>query len=310
MSDPVFPKNEDSLRGFGFALTAYLLWGFLPLFMKALSHISPAEVIAHRVIWSIPIAGAVLWATGRTADVMTALRTPRMIAMAALTAALITVNWGIYVWAIGTGHTLDAALGYYINPLFSVFLGAVLLGERLSRPQVAAIALAALAVGVLTIEAGKLPLTALALTVTWGFYAYFKKSLPIGPNQGFFLEILLLLAPALGYVGWLSWSGQSHFMTAAPRDTVLLLCCGLVTAVPLMIYANGAKLLRLSTIGIMQYIAPTMIFLTALFVFDEPFGRSQMIAFPMIWVALLIYTASMVQQARAASRARISPAVG
>ena len=310
MADPGPPKNEDSLRGFGFALAAYLLWGFLPLFMKALAHISPAEVIAHRVIWSIPIAGAVLWATGRTADLMTALRTPRMIGMAALTAALITVNWGIYVWAIGTGHTLDAALGYYINPLFSVFLGAVLLGERLSRPQVAAIALAALAVGVLTIEAGKLPLTALALTVTWGFYAYFKKSLPIGPNQGFFLEILLLLAPALGYVGWLSWSGQSHFMTAVPRDTVLLLCCGLVTAVPLMIYANGAKLLRLSTIGILQYIAPTMIFLTALFVFDEPFGRAQMIAFPMIWLALLIYTASMVQQARAASRARVSPAVG
>ena len=310
MADPGPPKNEDSLRGFGFALAAYLLWGFLPLFMKALAHISPAEVIAHRVIWSIPIAGAVLWATGRTADLMTALRTPRMIGMAALTAALITVNWGIYVWAIGTGHTLDAALGYYINPLFSVFLGAVLLRERLSRPQVAAIALAALAVGVLTIEAGKLPLTALALTVTWGFYAYFKKSLPIGPNQGFFLEILLLLAPALGYVGWLSWSGQSHFMTAVPRDTVLLLCCGLVTAVPLMIYANGAKLLRLSTIGILQYIAPTMIFLTALFVFDEPFGRAQMIAFPMIWLALLIYTASMVQQARAASRARVSPAVG
>ena len=310
MADPGPPKNEDSLRGFGFALAAYLLWGFLPLFMKALAHISPAEVIAHRVIWSIPIAGAVLWATGRTADLMTALRTPRMIGMAALTAALITVNWGIYVWAIGTGHTLDAALGYYINPLFSVFLGAVLLRERLSRPQVAAIALAALAVGVLTIEAGKLPLTALALTVTWGFYAYFKKSLPIGPNQGFFLEILLLLAPALGYVGWLSWSGQSHFMTAVPRDTVLLLCCGLVTAVPLMIYAKGAKLLRLSTIGILQYIAPTMIFLTALFVFDEPFGRAQMIAFPMIWLALLIYTASMVQQARAASRARVSPAVG
>ena len=310
MADPGPPKNDDSLRGFGFALAAYLLWGFLPLFMKALAHISPAEVIAHRVIWSIPIAGAVLWATGRSADLMTALRTPRMIGMAALTAALITVNWGIYVWAIGTGHTLDAALGYYINPLFSVFLGAVLLGERLSRPQVAAIALAALAVGVLTIEAGKLPLTALALTVTWGFYAYFKKSLPIGPNQGFFLEILLLLAPALGYVGWLSWSGQSHFMTAVPRDTVLLLCCGLVTAVPLMIYANGAKLLRLSTIGILQYIAPTMIFLTALFVFDEPFGRAQMIAFPMIWLALLIYTASMVQQARAASRARVSPAVG
>ena len=296
------PKNEDSLRGFGFALTAYLLWGFLPIFMKAVAHISPAEVIAHRVIWSIPIAGAVLWATGRTADLWVALRTPRMLLMAAATAALISVNWGIYVWSIGAGHALDAALGYYINPLFSVFLGAVLLGERLSAAQKGAIALAALAVLVLTIEAGKLPLVALGLTVTWGIYAYLKKSLPIGPNQGFFLEVLILLPFAIGYVIWAEVTGTSHFMAGLTSDTVLLLACGLVTAVPLMFYANGAKLLRLSTIGIMQYIAPTMIFLTAVFVFGEPFGRGKMIAFPMIWVALVIYTVSMVQQARAAGK--------
>jgi chloramphenicol-sensitive protein RarD len=309
MNTPIL-KNEDSLRGFGFALAAYLLWGFLPMFMKALAHISPAEVIAHRVIWSIPIAGAILWATGRYGDLMAALRTPKMLLMAAATAALISVNWGIYVWAIGAGHALDTALGYYINPLFSVFLGSVLLKERLSRAQVAAIALAALAVAVLTVEAGKLPITALGLTVSWGIYAYLKKSLPIGPNQGFFLEILLLLVPAIAYVGWLTWHGESHFLVGSTTDTVLLLACGLVTAVPLMLYANGAKLLRLSTIGIMQYIAPTMIFLTAVFVFDEPFGRAQMIAFPMIWAALLIYTTSMITQARAASRGRITPPAG
>lgn len=296
------PKNEDSLRGFGFALTAYLLWGFLPIFMKALAHISPAEVIAHRVIWSIPIAGAVLWATGRTADLLAALRAPKMLVMAGATAALISVNWGIYVWSIGAGHALDAALGYYINPLFSVFLGAVLLGERLSIAQKWAIALAALAVVVLTIEAGRLPLVALGLTVTWGIYAYLKKSLPIGPNQGFFLEVLILLPFALVYVVWAQVSGTSHFLAGVTSDTVLLLSCGLVTAVPLMVYANGAKLLRLSTIGIMQYIAPTMIFLTAVFVFGEPFGRGKMIAFPMIWVALVIYTTSLVRQARAAGK--------
>lgn len=309
MSAPT-PKNEDSLRGFGFALTAYVMWGFLPIFMKAVAHISPAEVIAHRVIWSIPIAGAILIYLGRTADLRIAIRTPKMLAMAAVTAALITVNWGIYVWSIGAGKALDAALGYYINPLFSVFLGAVFLGERLSRAQMAAIALATLAVAILTFETGRLPLAALGLTVTWGFYAYFKKSLPIGPNQGFFLEVLLLLVPALGYVGWLTWQGTTHFLAGNTTDTLLLLACGVVTAVPLMIYANGAKLLKLSTIGIMQYIAPTMIFLTAVFVFDEPFGRAQMIAFPMIWLALVIYTTSMLRQARAASRARVSPAAG
>lgn len=296
---PPLPKNEDSLRGFGFALTAYLLWGFLPFYMKALSHITPAEVIAHRVIWSIPIAGAVLWITGRTADLRVALSNPRMLAQGAMTAALITVNWGIYVWAITSGHALDAALGYYINPLFSIFLGAVLLGERLSAAQKGAIALAALAVAMLTYEAGRLPLAALGLTVSWGFYAYLKKSLPIGPNQGFFLEVLILLVPALAYAGWLAATGQSHFWVGVPQDTLLLLGCGVVTAGPLMIYANGAKLLRLSTIGIMQYIAPTMIFLAAVLVFDEPFGRAKLLAFAMIWVALVIYTVSLLRQARA-----------
>ena len=268
--------------------------------MKALAHISPAEVIAHRVIWSVPIAGLVLWLTGRTSDLRVALRNPRMLGMAAVTAAVISVNWGIYVWAIGSGHALDAALGYYINPLFSVFLGAMLLAERLSRWQMAAIGLAVVAVGVLTAEAGRLPLVALSLTLSWGIYAYFKKSLPIGPNQGFMLEVLILLLPALAYVAWLAWTGTGHFMQGVPWDTGLLLACGVVTAGPLMIYANGAKLLRLSTIGMMQYIAPTMIFLTAVFVFGEPFGRGKLIAFVMIWVALAIYTWEMVRMARAA----------
>jgi chloramphenicol-sensitive protein RarD len=267
--------------------------------MKAMAHISPAEVIAHRVIWSIPIAGIVLVALGRLPEVLRALRTPRMLAMGAATAALISINWGIYVWSIGSGHALDAALGYYINPLFSVFLGAVLLGERLSGAQKAAIALATLAVVILTVEAGRLPVVALGLTLTWGIYAYLKKSLPIGPNEGFFLEVLLLLLPALGYVLFLEGRGESHFLAGTSSDTLLLLGCGIVTALPLMVYANGAKLLRLSTIAMMQYIAPTMIFLTAVFVFHEPFGTARMIAFPMIWVALAIYTASMLRQARA-----------
>lgn len=297
MSNTPLP-NEDSLRGFGFALTAYLLWGFLPLYMKAMAHIPAAEIIAHRVIWSVPVALAILWALGRTAEVVRALRTPSMLGMALLTAGLISVNWGIYVWAIISGHALDAALGYYINPLFSIFLGAVLLGERMGRVQMLAIALAAAAVGVLTWDAGRLPVVALALTVTWGFYAYLKKRLPIGPNEGFTLEVLILLPPALAYLGWLIWQGQSHFATGVSSDTALLLGCGVITALPLMIYANGAKLLRLSTIGIMQYIAPTMIFLTAVFIFDEPFSAVKLGAFVMIWAALAIYTSALIDKTR------------
>jgi len=296
------PQTGDTLRGFLFALAAYLLWGALPLYMKALAHVPPAEVVAHRILWSVPVALMILAAIGRTADLRAAIGNPRMLGMAAVTAALIAVNWGIYVHAIGSGQALEAALGYYINPLFSVMLGVFLLGERLRPLQVAAVALAALAVAVLTWEAGRLPLLALGLTVTWGFYAYFKRRLPIGPNQGFTLEVLILLPPAAGYLVWLWAEGRGHF-AASGADMALLAGTGLVTAIPLMVYANGAKGLRLSTIGIMQYIAPTLILLSAVFLFGEPFGRARAIAFPMIWAALALYAVSLFGGARAAAQA-------
>lgn len=294
---PPAPLSGDSPRGVAFAVSAYLMWGFLPIYMKALSHVPAAEVIAHRVLWSVPVAGVILLWLGRMGDVWAALRNPRMLAMGAVTATLITLNWGVYVWSIQSGHALDAALGYYINPLFSVFLGAVLLKERLSRAQWAAIALAVLAVGVLTYEAGRLPFVALGLTVSWGLYALCKKRLPIGPNEGFMLEVLLLFPLALGYAAWLAMTGTGHFR-ADWGTTALLAGTGLVTAIPLMVYANGAKLLRLSTIGVLQYIAPTMIFLTAVFVFGEPFGTARAVAFPMIWAALAVYTWELIRQAR------------
>ncbi|MBY3050454.1 EamA family transporter RarD [Rhizobium laguerreae] len=291
-------KNEDSPRGFAFALTAYLLWGFLPIYMKAVAHISPAEVIAHRIVWSLPLAGIVLIVLGRTGDIRAALSSPRMLAMAALTASLITVNWGTYVWAIGAGHSLDAALGYFINPLFSIFLGAVFLKEKLQPLQIAAIALAALAVAILALDSGGIPWVALTLAISWGFYALLRKTLPLGPNQGFFLEVLILSGPALLYILYLEFGGQGHLYRTGVADTILLLGCGVITAVPLMIYANGAKLLKLSTIGIMQYIAPTMIFLIAVFVFHEPFGTARMIAFPLIWAGLFLYSWSMLKGSR------------
>ena len=293
---PADRLGEDSLQGLAFAITAYLLWGVLPLYMKALAHLPAAEVVAHRVIWSVPIALVVLVMLGRVGDLKRAVQSRAMLGMGLVTAALISVNWGVFVWAIGAGHALDAALGYYINPLFSVFLGAVLLGERLNRAQLAAIALAALAVGILTWEAGRLPVVALALTLSWGFYAYFKRSLPIGANQGFMLEVLMLLIPAVLYVLWLAARGEGHFLRGFAGDNLLLLGCGLVTAGPMMIYANGAKLLRLSTIAILQYIAPTMILLIGVWVFKEPFGVARMLAFAMIWVALVIYTVAMLRR--------------
>lgn len=299
-TDTVAPeiKNEDSARGFGFVLTAYLMWGVLPLYMKALGHIPAMEVIAHRILWSIPVAGAVLLVLGRMGDVKAALGNPRTVAMASLTATLVTINWGTYVWAIGAGHSLDAALGYFINPLFSIALGSLLLKEKMAPAQIVAIGLAAAAVVILTIKAGTLPWVALTLTFSWGFYGFFRKTLPVGANQGFFLEVLLLCIPATLYIVYLEARGEGHLYRTGLTDTALLLGCGLITALPLMIFANGAKLLKLSTVGIMQYIVPTMVFLIAVFLFKEPFGTTQMIAFSLIWAGLALYSWSMLRRSR------------
>lgn len=297
MTPDALPEG-GARRGFVYALAAYGLWGLLPLFLKAVSHLPALEVVAHRILWSVPVAGAVLVATGRTGDLKAALRSPRTVALASLTAGLITINWGIYVWAIAVERTVETSLGYYINPLMSVVMGAVLLGERLSRAQVAALGLATCAVVLMTVEAGVLPWVALVLAGSFAIYGFLRKTLPIGPSQGFFLEVLILSVPALAYAIWLQATGASHFVVSQPRDMLLLLACGTATAVPLLFYGFGAKLLKLSTIGIMQYVAPTGIFLIAVFAFGEPFGIVRAAAFALIWVALAIYTWSMVSQAR------------
>lgn len=291
--------GRDTPKGFALAVAVYGLWGFLPLYLGALGHVPPVEVIAHRVVWSLPIAGLVLLATGSWRGLAGAVRSPATLGMAAVTAALVSVNWGLYVWAVGSGHALDAALGYYVNPLFSVFLGAVLLRERLGGAQWAAIGLAAAAVAVLTVESGRLPVAALGLTLSWGLYALCKRRLPVGANEGFFLEVLILLPLALAYLGWLFARGEGHFLAGDGSDTALLLGCGVVTAVPLMLYANAAKGLRLSTIGVLQYIAPTLVTVVAVTLMGEEFGRARAIAFPMIWAAIALYSAGLVAAARA-----------
>lgn len=284
------PQPDDSPRGLAFAVSAYVLWGFMPLYLSMIAHVSPSEIIAHRILWSIPVAAAVLIATGRTADLARALRTPRMLGMAAVTAVLVAANWGIYVWAVTSGRALDAALGYYINPLFSILLGSLLLGERLATLQRVAVGLAGLGVAVLTVASGQVPVAALAMTLTWGAYAYFKKRLPIGPNQGFLLEVLLLAPFALVALLWFEGTGRGHLLAG---DAWLLAGLGPVTAIPLILYGNGAKLLRLSTIAILQYIAPTMILITAIFWFGEVFDTPRRIAFALIWLALALYSASL-----------------
>ncbi len=293
LAAPAKKANVDTREGLAIAIFTYFLWGFLPFYMKAVAHIPAAEIVAHRIVWSVPIAAAVILLSGKFTEIKRAVSSPRTLAMAALTASIITINWGIYVWSIAAGRALESALGYYINPLFSILLASVLLGEMLSRMQMLAVALAAAAVVFLTVEAGSLPWVSVGLTFSWGFYALFKRTLKVGATEGFFLEVMLLTPFALGYIAYLETTGAGHFLHTGTYDTGMLLFAGVVTAVPLILYAHCAKMLRLTTIGILQYIAPTMIFLVAVFAFGEPFNNAKLIAFMMIWTALAIYSWSL-----------------
>lgn len=300
MNTDVIQKQGESeaaaRRGFALGFSAYFLWGLLPFYMKWVAHLPLLEVVVHRVVWSVPIAALVLVWLGRTADFKAALRSPRTLAMAALTASIITFNWSIYIWAIAADRAIETALGYYINPLVTVMIGALLLGERLNRVQTLAVVLATVAVAILTYENGKLPWISLALAFSFAAYGYFRKTLPVGPSQGFLLEVMILSVPACAYIAWLVSTGTDHLVPGNWIDTALLIGCGPITAIPLLMFAFGAKALRLSTLGLMQYIAPTMVFLIAVFVFNEPFGKVQLVAFVLIWIALAIYTWSSLRE--------------
>ena len=279
----------DTRAGFLFALAAYTLWGFLPLYMKMLGEVDALEVMAHRALWSLPVAGVILWWIGRTGDILPTLKSPKKLGILFITAAVISTNWTIYVWAISVDRTIETALGYYINPLITVAMGAAFLGERFTRAQMIALALATLAVLLLTVRGGVFPWVSLALAITFAAYGFMRKTVDVGPTQGFLIEVMLLAPLAFLFIAWREMSGQGQFF-ADISYTALLMGCGPVTAIPLILYAFGAKGLRLSTIGLMQYIAPTMIFLIGLLVFREPFSFSQGVAFGMIWTALAIYT--------------------
>ncbi len=289
--------NAALRLGFAAALGCYLIWGSLPLYIRAMNHIGAFELLAHRIIWSVPTAVILIALAANWRDVKAAF-TGSNLKWLALSSILIAANWAIYIWSVNAGRAMEASLGYYINPLMSVALGAIFLGERLKPVQLVAVALAVVAVLVLTVEAGGMPWISLALASSFAVYGFLRKTLPIGPSQGFFLEVSILGIPSLAYVFWLQMHGTSHFVWAQPENMLLLVLCGPATAVPLMLYGFGARLLKFSTIGIMQYMAPTMVFLIAVFIFHEPFSVWKMVAFLLIWVGLALYSWSMFRPAR------------
>jgi len=289
------------VAGVAYASAAYLTWGLFPLYFRALDPIPPPEILAHRIGWSAAFLVLLVTARRRWPEAAAQLRTPGTLARLAASATLISTNWLIYIWAVNSGHVLDASLGYFVNPLVSVLLGVVFLRETLSRRQRVALALAAAGVVALGIRAGHVPWVALSLALTFGLYGLIRKRVAVDATVGLLGEVAVLAPVAVGYLLLLSATRSSHFGADAPRSA-LLAASGVVTAVPLIWFAIGVRRLRLATIGVLQYLNPTVQFGIAVFVLGEPLTRAHAIGFACIWAGLAIYTSEAVALGRRARR--------
>ena len=272
------------------AVLAFLLWGLFPLYWKMLAAVPAVEIVAHRTAWGFVAVAAWVTLRGRWQDARAVASRPGTIARLAGSAVLIALNWLLYVWAVVHDHVVEASLGYFINPLVNVLLGVLVLGERLSRAQWLAVALAAAGVAVLTVGHGRLPWIALALAVTFGLYGLARKTVGADAVVGLLWETGLLAPLAAGWLLSLEARGSGAFGSAHPGASALLALGGAVTAVPLVLFALGARSLPLSTVGLLQYLSPSIQFLLAVLVFREPFTAAHAATFACIWAALAVLT--------------------
>ena len=280
------------------AALAYILWGLFPLYIKQIEHIPALEIVLHRSAWSLVFMAVLLLALRRVAWLRSALRQPRTLALFGLSALLLACNWLLYVWAVNSGRVLDASLGYFINPLINVLLGYAVLHERPRPVQWAAVALAAAGVLWLTISAGGLPWVSLVLALSFGAYGLLRKTAPLGAIEGLALETLLLAPLAVGGLLWLMAMGEGHFARGSWSDNLWLLAAGPVTAIPLLLFASGARRVSMATLGLLQYLGPSIQFLLGVFVYHEHFSASRGVGFVLIWAALLIYSAESWRKLR------------
>ncbi len=297
--------NGDVRRGVGYAFAAYGWWGLMPLYFRAVQRVPAGEILIHRIVGCTVLLTAVMAAAGRSRDLVVAFRSPVVLRTFAFTSVLLSVNWLIYIYGIASGQTVETSLGYFINPLFSVILGMIYFGERLRPGQVVAIALATAGVIVPVVVGGRFPWIALALASSFGIYGMIRKSAPADALLGLTIETAILVPAAIGYQVYLVWAGQSVVGELDGVILALLLLSGLVTAVPLFCFGHAARLLPLSMLGFIQYLAPTLQFLTAVTLFGEAVSPMRWASFGLIWSALAIYTAeSLVVATR-----KVEPAV-
>lgn len=273
------------------ATLAFLCWGLFPLYFHAIGEVPPLQILAHRMLWSLLFLMIVLtvrrqWAWLRI------VRQPKVFASFVASAVLLSLNWLIYIWAVNNGHVIESSLGYFINPLVNIMFGWLLLKERLRRQQWMAIGVAALGVAWLTWQAGSVPWISLALAVTFGGYGLLRKTASLGALEGLSLETMVLFPLAAAYVVWLSVHGQNAFFNT-PSDTtrLLLVAAGPITAIPLLLFAGGARRIPLSVLGLLQYLSPTLQFLLGVWLFHEAFTPERLVGFVLIWLALALFAA-------------------
>ncbi len=295
--------RHETVAGVLYAGSAFLVWGLSPVYWKAMRSVPALEIVTHRVVWSFLFLVMLTLVQHRWGEFKDVLKTPRTLLILALTTLLVSCNWLLYIWAVNAGFMLQASLGYYINPLVNVLLGMVFLKERLRRPQALAVLLACAAVVYRTVSYGELPWIALTLGFTFGLYGLIRKVAPVSSLAGLTIETLLLTAPGMVYLTVLEFQEAGALFHVSRSLDMLLIGTGVFTAVPLLFFNLGARRINLSTVGLMQYIAPSGMFLLAVLVYEEPFTAAQVWTFLLIWTALAIYSIDSVRTYRRTSRA-------
>lgn len=297
------PASAEAERrsGFGAGLGAYILWGFLPLLFHLLEPVGAVAIVANRTIWSLLFVGAILLAGRRIGEVRAALSDWPTLRSMMISSVLLVVNWLIYVWAVGEGQVLEGSFGYFINPLVNVAIGMVFLGERQNPWQMAAIIIAVVAIFIQWLGIGRIPFIALGLALSFGFYGFFRKTAKVGSTSGLFVETLILVPLAVLYLGWLFVQQGGLGVQGEPFYLTTLILTGPATAVPLLLFAFAVQRLRLTTIGMLQYIGPSIQFLVAIFILHEAINATQLVSFALIWLSLIVYSADSVLRRRPAT---------
>jgi chloramphenicol-sensitive protein RarD len=285
-------------RGTLYGAGAYLLWGLFPLYWPLLRPSSAVEVLAHRILWSLAVVAVLLAVLRRLPRVWEAVRDPQKLWRLALAAVVIAINWGTYIYGVSSDQVVETSLGYFVNPIVTVLMGVIILGERLRPGQWVALGLAFVAVVVLTVENGRPPWIALVLAFSFGTYGLLKKTARVGAVEGLGIETLVLLVPAGAFVAWLGVTGTGTFGSEGAGHAGLLALSGVITAVPLLLFGAAASRVPLTTLGILQYLAPTLQFLIGVLLYDEPMPPVKLVGFGLVWIALALFTSESFRNHR------------